>query len=100
MSFNRENVTWQNADGTWSMAFYVVTWIDPEGDPEWDVEYAFDSFEPYGYAQGCASPDAAWAVATRNRANPGGTTVVPYAGNYSECERYSQMLRNAQAVKA
>jgi hypothetical protein len=36
-------------------------------------------------------------MATRNMANPGGTTVVPYIGNHSECERYSQMLRDALA---
>ncbi len=95
MSFNRENVTWQNANGTWNMAFYVVAWVDPEGDEEWDVEYDYTRFEPYGYALRQETPDKAYAVATRDRANPGGTYEVPYSGNYSECERYSQMLRDA-----
>ena len=100
MSFNRENVTWQNADGTWNMAFYVVAWVDPEGDEEWDVEYDYGRFEPYDYARNCATPDDAYEVATKRRANPGGTWIVSYANHYSECEQFSQMLRDALAVKA
>ncbi len=97
MSFNRENVTWQSADGTWNMAFYNVAWVDPDGDEEWDVEYDYSSFQTWAYATGCVSADAAYEKATAHTSNPGGTTVVPYAGNYSECERYSQMLRDALA---
>jgi hypothetical protein len=103
MSFNRENVTWQNADGTWNMAFYVVAWeaTEEEGDPEWDVEYDYARFEPYDFARNCASPEEAYEVATKGRANPGGTWVVSYANHYSECEQFSQMLRDAlAAVKA
>lgn len=97
MSFNRENVTWQSADGTWSMAFYVVAWVDEDGDEEWDVEYDYSKFQSWAYATGCASEDAAYKKATASTANPGGTTVVPYADNYAECERYNQMLREALA---
>lgn len=97
MSFNRENVTWQSADGTWNMAFYVVAWVDEDGDEEWDVEYDYSRFQSWGYAIGASDPDSAYRIATASMANPGGSWVVPYADNYSECERYSQMLRDAIA---
>lgn len=102
MSFNRENVTWQNADGTWNMAFYLVTWegLEDEGyDPEWDVEYDYSKFESYGYARRCATEDAAYEEATRNRPNPSGSYVVPRPGNEAECERYDAMLETAISLE-
>jgi hypothetical protein len=97
MSFNRENVTWQSADGTWSMAFYVVAWVDPEGDEEWDVEYDYSQFETWNHVRGVSDPDAAYKIVTAGMANPGGTTVVPYTGNQQECDRYDAMFRAALA---
>ena len=43
MSFHRENVIWESADGTWSRGFFRVRWTGD--DPEWDVEYDYGSFE-------------------------------------------------------
>ena len=97
MSFNRENVTWQSADGTWSTAFYVVAWVDEDGDEEWDVEYDYSSFQTWNFAGRASTADAAYRMATRNMANPGGTTVVPYTGNQQECNRYDAMFRAALA---
>lgn len=102
MSFNRENVTWQNADGTWNMAFYQVAWEgrEDEGfDPEWDVEYDYSKFESYGYALRCPSEDAAYAEATSKRPNPGGSYVVPYLGNEEECAKYDRMLEAATVLE-
>ena len=97
MSFNRENVTWQSADGTWSMAFYVVAWVDEDGDEEWDVEYDYASFQTWNHVRGASSPDVAYKIVTAGMANPGGSTVLPYVGNEAECNRYDQMLRDALA---
>jgi hypothetical protein len=99
MSFNRENVTWQSANGTWNTAFYEVTWVgDPADgyDPEWDVEYDMQRFSPYNTAQGCASEDQAYAVATRHTSNPGGTSVIENQGNEALCERLDLMLKDAR----
>lgn len=47
MSFHRENVVWQSADGTWNRGLYTAHeqfWVD-NVDPEWDVDYDYSSFE-------------------------------------------------------
>ena len=95
MSFNRENVTWQNADGTWNMAFYVVAWVDEDGDEEWDVEYNYDCFYSYDLATKAIDPDEAYRIATARTSNPGGSYVVPREGNEEECDRYDRMLLEA-----
>lgn len=45
MSWNRENVMWQSPDGSWNRGYWAVDYVDPNGDPEWDVEYSRDRFE-------------------------------------------------------
>lgn len=42
MSFNRESITWQAKDGTWSIGFFRATVIGD--DPEWDVDYDYRTF--------------------------------------------------------
>lgn len=77
MSFNRENVLWQSADGTWSRGFYVChvrNYGEDEEDidPEWDVDYDYDRFnwvsvghtseqaaEDSWSGGNCGSPDSA-----------------------------------------
>lgn len=73
MSFNRENIVWQSADGTWSRGFYeVFENFDAEDfDPEWDVEYGAD-FE--WLASGLPTEEA--ALEAWDGANPGGHHVV------------------------
>lgn len=66
MSFNRENIVWESADGTWSRGFYEVVW-QGEGDPEWDVEYG-NNFSCV--TTGHPTEDA--ACAAWQGANPGG----------------------------
>ena len=82
MSVNRENLTWQSADGTWNIAFYdfyeTGDTSDPDFDYEWDVEYTDDfNFVSMGHG----TEEKAYEAYTRNHANPGGTTVYPWAGN-------------------
>lgn len=78
MSFHRENVIWQSADGSWSRGFF--TSFDAPGggdddfDPEWDVEYDFGSFQ--WVSTGHATEDAAWA--SWRGANPGGGNICRY----------------------
>ena len=71
MSFSRENVIWQSANGTWNRGFFSAhVWGD---DPEWDVEYS-DDFE--WVSTGHPTEEAAWA--SWDGANPGGGWVQPY----------------------
>lgn len=76
MSFNRENVTWKTANGTWRKGFYTVIEtgdpFDEDHDPEWDVDYDFDSFEWVGPE--CATEQQ--ADETWNGPNPGCGWVI------------------------
>ncbi|WP_030277103.1 hypothetical protein [Streptomyces sp. NRRL B-24484] len=74
MSLHRENVTWESADGTWTIGFYdfVETGGD-DRDEEWDVEY----LNTFGWVSaGHPTSEAAMAAYTAHSANPGGTTLV------------------------
>ena len=88
MSFNRENVTWQAPDGTWSLGFFEVTWTGE--DPEWDVEYGSKFC---WVTTGHATEDAAYAA--WDGANPGGGDVMvgPQPAFDAEVERI-KALRN------
>jgi hypothetical protein len=96
MSCNRENVTWQSKDGTWSNGhfdFYNVNEYDEDFDYEWDVEYEFDRF--HWVSTGHATPEAA-ENAWRG-SNPG--QFIRYErkrGNCKACDRYDRM---ADAMK-
>lgn len=77
MSFHRENVIWQSADGTWSRGFfqtYDSGPADEDWDPEWDVEYDFDELQ--WVSTGHASEEA--AARSWNGANPGGHDLVAF----------------------
>jgi hypothetical protein len=97
MSCNRENVTWQSEDGTWSRGFfdfYDVGSDDENWDYEWGVEYSHDEF--------CwvttGHPTREDAEDVWQGANPGGRSGVPYsAENAEQCARYDKM---AAALKA
>lgn len=76
MSFNRENVVWQSANGTWNIGFYTVhesfwSYDDDDYDPEWDVNYDYDSFE--WASTGHASKEDAYRA--WKGANPGAFSV-------------------------
>lgn len=93
MSFNRENITWQSPDKTWNLGFYRVAWTDFEGDPEWDVEYDYSTFE--WVTTGHSSEESArkaW-----HGANPGGTFVVPF--DPAEADRTEALDQMAAASK-
>lgn len=97
MSFNRDNVEWQSADGTWNLGFFEVVWEGDEADgedPEWDVEYDMTAFE--WVTTGHRSQQAA-----RNAwrgANPGGSIEVPHsADTATETATYDRM---ASALRA
>ena len=85
MSFYRENVVWESADGTWSRGFYHVRWTGD--DPEWDVEYDFNSFDwvSTGHSDENAAHNS-W-----RGANPGGYTEYPYEGNEETCDEFDAM---------
>lgn len=98
MSFNRENITWESADGTWNLAFFRTTWVGSEADgfdPEWDVEYDYSEFDLYVYVTKQPTPEAAWEEMRKRTSNPGGTNLVSRAMNRAACEKYDAMLAAA-----
>lgn len=84
MSFNRENITWQSEDGTWNRGFYSCfdnySSDDEDYDPEWDVDYDYDSFE--WVSTGHATEQGAWN--SWNGANPGGGDMRPWNAQDAE----------------
>ena len=91
MSFNRENILWQSADGTWSHGFYEC-----HGGTEWDVEYNHDVLE---YAS-CGHPSEDAALQSWRGANPGGCNVLSYhSDSAAEVAKHDDMaaeLEDAQ----
>jgi hypothetical protein len=93
VSCNRENVTWQSEDGTWSIGFYAYhSTGDPmseDWDDEWDVEYE-DDF--HWVSTGHSDEDSAYQ--SWHGANPGGTIIVPFSPETAEeCRRMDSMAR-------
>ena len=78
MSYHRENVIWQSADGTWGRGFYenypTKSYDDDDYDSEWDVEYDYDRFSWVSVGH----PTEQAAGASWDGANPGGSTVYAF----------------------
>jgi len=76
MSFNHENMVWQNEDGTWSIGFYErITGLARENyDPEWDDDYDYDNFQ--FVSQGHRTERA--AMNSWKGQNPGSHNVMDY----------------------
>lgn len=90
MSVNRENVTWQSEDGTWSRGFFEHYDVETEKDDwdfEWDVEYDHSAFI---WASG-GHPTAEAANASWEGASPGYSLTVPWEGHEAECASYDAM---------
>jgi len=104
MSFNRENILWQSADGTWSHGFYECHESrrgrddDDEDsfDPEWDVEYNHGALEQVS----CGHPSEDAALQSWRGANPGGCTVLSYhpdsAAEVAQLDDMAAELEDAQ----
>jgi hypothetical protein len=100
MSKNRENVTWQAPDGTWSIGFFAFAFTkdtsDEDFDYEWDVEYDDDRF--WFLSTGHPTEDAPMEHYCRLESNPGGGEIVrPSEDGAEAIARYEQM---AAAFKA
>lgn len=99
MSFNRDNVVWQSSDGTWNRGFYWVSWVDSEGDPEWDVEYDYSRLE--WVSTGHSTEEA--ARTSWDGANPGGYTIlVPSDGPdvKAACDRLDEAAKVCPCTNA
>ena len=93
MSLNRENVTWQSADGKWNMGFYDYEYVNTESedfDSEWDVEYNYDMF--CCVIKNKLSPEDAYNSYVFNHANPGGTVIYDYT------EENMNMIESFEAI--
>lgn len=95
MSFNRENVIWQNPDGKWRLGFFTAHdfggWDDDDDyDPEWDVDYDYGSFEWVSRP----APDSEAAYRQWDGANPGGHSICSYSPETAEqCKEYERMAQ-------
>lgn len=91
MSLNRENVTFQTADGKWNIGFWnfyeTSSYMDEDFDSEWNVEYTYDGF--WFASTGHPTPEKAYEAYCRNHANPAGTEIIEYAGNENLCKQYA-----------
>lgn len=104
MSVNRENVTWQAKDGTWSIGFFdFYATGDPmseDWDFEWDVEYDFSKFN--WTSHGHPTEEAAYEA--WDGANPGGTSICPRFGpdanehTVAQCDHYDQLAGRTAAT--
>ena len=101
MSHNRENVTFQTADGKWGIGFWefynTKPYTDETFDSEWDVEYYYDAF--WFASLNHNTPEEAYTAYTRTHGNPAGTVILNYADNQKACdtyEMYAKQLINAQ----
>lgn len=101
MSKNRENVTWESADGTWSIGFFSYTFLgsysDPNFDDEWNVEYDFSRFNwvSTGHRTEQEATDA-W-----DGANPGGSSICEYCRDGSFTNEWNDHYDAlAKALKA
>lgn len=81
VSFNRENVIFQQPDGRWARAFYAATIVGD--DPEWDVDYDGERFDWLR----TGLPSEAAAIAAWDGANPGGCTTLTLRDDPQACAR-------------
>lgn len=98
MSFNRENVTFQTADGKWNIGFWnfyeTNSYRDEDFDAEWDVEYIYDGF--WFSSVGHATPEKAYEAYCRNHSNPAGTEILTYEDNEELCNIYLSYILEGQ----
>lgn len=98
MSFHRENIIWQSADGTWSRGFYETYdtggYGDDDYDPEWDVDYDFGALQwvSTGYATEQVARES-W-----DGANPGGHSVLEWRDGQDENEKLDDMAAKLWAA--
>ncbi|GAA1111505.1 hypothetical protein [Streptomyces javensis] len=102
MSCNRDNVTWQAPDGTWSIGFWRFEYtLDPEHkdfDHEWSTEYYDDAF--WFCSTGHYSPEAAMDAYRKEEPNPVTTYIVrPWtdAGAEKAIARYEALAAKFKA---
>lgn len=89
MSFHRENVIWKSRNDTWSMG--VFDCYQTGDDPEWDVEYDFNTFS--WASSGHASQQAAYqAWRDDGGSNTGGGEVHDTPS--SQTDQWDAMVAN------
>lgn len=98
MSFNRDNVIWRSANGSWNLGFYVVLdgfgyGDDEDYDPEWGVDYDYENFE--WLSTGHPSLDAARAA--WDGANPGMMVVASGEDRVAELDAMAERFKTRRA---
>ncbi|MFJ9239863.1 hypothetical protein ACIRJ3_33355 [Streptomyces anulatus] len=102
MSKNRENVTWQAPDGTWSIGFFAFTFTkdtsDEDFDDEWDVDYDDNRF--WFLSTGHPNQDAPMEHFMALESNPGGGDIAIPSDDYGveAIARYEQMAADFKAA--
>lgn len=96
MSYNWENIIWQNADKTWGIGFYERIrhnngYDNDSYDSEWDDDYDYEKFAHA--ANGFSSPEAAQRWWTG--ANPGSFHIASKRMTVKETKDLADMVRAA-----
>lgn len=96
MSYNWENIIWQNADKSWGIGFYERIrhnngYDNDSYDSEWDDDYDYDHFAHA--ANGFSSADAAQRWWTG--ANPGSFQIASKKLTVKETKEFADMVRAA-----
>jgi hypothetical protein len=96
MSYNWENIIWQNADKTWGIGFYERIrhnndYDNDSYDSEWDDDYDYEKFAHA--ANGFPSPDSAQRWWTG--ANPGSFQIDSKRLTVKETKELADMVRAA-----
>lgn len=94
MSYNWENIVWQNKDGKWGIGFYERIKTGDYFDPDYDSEWR-DEFDPtkFSYASTGHTTEQQAKDSWRG-VNPGSHTIVDYtADNAEEIAEYEEMAR-------
>jgi len=81
MSFHRENVIWKSHNGLWSMG--VFDCYQTGDDPEWDVEYNFNTFS-WATTGHKSEQDAYQAWRDDGGSNTGGGEVCETPNNQTQ----------------
>lgn len=94
MSYNWENIIWQNKDKTWGIGFYerIETNgpVDDDYDDEWDDEFDQSKF----CFASIGHPDIQSASNAWSGANPGGGSILEYSREASkEIENLNEMYK-------
>jgi hypothetical protein len=98
MSYNHENIVWQDRTGNWYIGFYERLpgdYNDPDYDSEWDDDFDYESFG-WGSGPHASEKDA---TAAWNGANPGGHHILAWKNTKETREHVAKLTHMFKMLK-